>query len=168
MASIGLFYGTSQGHTRRVAELIQEAFECDGVDLHDISNAEARDLEDYDLLILGVSTYEHGVLQEHWDDFLWELQETDLHGKQVALFGLGNQVDYPQNFLDGMGTLYEAVRGLGGEVIGRWPTEGYTFKRSAAAVNDGFVGLAVDEENQPGLTEARVAQWVDQLRRELA
>ena len=47
--------------------------------------------------------------------------------------------------------------------VGAWPTEGYEFDDSTAIVNDQFVGLALDEENQADKMEQRIQDWLKQL-----
>jgi flavodoxin I len=168
MAPIGLFYGSTGGSTHRVARLVKDAFGDEEVRLHSVETADPEDLDQYDRLIFGVSTYGRGSLQEFWADFIWELDDVDLSGKKVALFGLGDQVEYPGSFLNAMGTLYEKARELGAEVVGYWPTEGYTFTGSNAIAEGAFVGLAIDEDRQRSLTEERVKQWVAQLLQEFA
>ncbi|NES97290.1 MAG: flavodoxin FldA, partial [Desertifilum sp. SIO1I2] len=42
------------------------------------------------------------------------------------------------------------------------------FTESKAIKNGKFVGLAIDEDNQPELTEERVKAWVAQLKREFS
>jgi hypothetical protein len=48
-------------------------------------------------------------------------------------------------------------------MIGAWDTEGYNFKKSKAIVDDRFVGLALDQENQKDLTPARLETWLTML-----
>ena len=62
----------------------------------------------------------------------------------------------------------EIVEGRGGIVIGHWPTEGYDFEASKGLVDDKhFVGLGIDEDRQPELTEERVDAWVKQIYEEM-
>jgi len=56
MDRIGIFYGSTSGHTRRVAELIRREFVGESVDVHDVSKAGEDDIEQYDMLILGAPT----------------------------------------------------------------------------------------------------------------
>jgi len=180
---IGLFYGSTGGNTRRVAELIRDAFAAEAVvELHDVRGATDEDFAPYDFLIFGAPTWHGGELQDDWEAFVSHLDAADLSGKTVALYGLGDQKAYPDAFLDALGTLYEHVKRRGANIIGRWPTNGYAFTHSSAvidgavtdaavedaAVEDGaFIGLALDEENQPDLTPARVTKWVKRLRLEM-
>ena len=168
MARIGLFYGSTTGHTQDVAERIASQFGHDQVELHDVSKAHPEDLDAYDALILGTSTWHWGGLQDEWAVFEDSLSAERLKGKKVALFGLGDQKNYADCFADGIGHLAAHVRTLGAEVIGAWPTQGYRFEHSAAVENGQFVGLVLDEHNQPDQTPERIHQWVQQLREQLA
>ena len=89
-------------------------------------------------------------------------------GRTFALFGLGNQVDYSDYFVDGIGILYTFLKEKGAKLIGRWPAEGYDFASQLPLTDDdtSFVGLALDEDNQPELTPDRAAEWVEQIRQE--
>ena len=90
-------------------------------------------------------------------------ENVDFSDKTVALFGLGDQEEYCDNFLDGMGTLYDKVVEGGATVVGNWSTDGYDHDESTAIRNDEFVGLALDEDNQDELSNERVEKWVEQI-----
>ncbi|MBE9143022.1 flavodoxin FldA [Planktothrix mougeotii] len=167
MAKIGLFYGTQTGNTQTIAELIQK--ELGGavvVDLQDVSDADVRDFDNYECIIIGCPTWNMGELQADWEGLYDELDAVDFNGKKVAYFGAGDQVGYADNFQDAMGILEEKIASLGGKTVGYWPTDGYDFSESKAVREDKFVGLAIDEDNQSELTDSRVKSWVSQLKRE--
>lgn len=169
MAKIGLFYGSTTGKTLTVAEMIQAELGGEAmVKLEDIASAEGSDLENYDYLIIGCPTWNIGDLQSDWDGFFPELDQINLHGKKVAYFGTGDQVGYADNFLDAIGILEAKIAERGGQTVGYWPRDGYDFNESRALKNGKFVGLAIDEDNQPDLTEARIKTWVAQLKLEFA
>ena len=96
-----------------------------------------------------------------------KLQTMNFSGKTVALFGTGDQIGYPDTFLDGMGMLYETFQFRGAKFVGFWPTEGYDFTSPLPLLDENhFVGLAIDEDNQPELTDERIAKWVEMIRPE--
>jgi len=167
MAKIGLFYGSTTGSTLKVAELIQKAFGPGQVQLVDVRRASPEDLSGYDVLILGTSTWHWGGLQDEWAIFEDQLTRPALTGKKVAFFGVGDQKRYPDHFVDGMGLLYDKVQRAGVPVVGRWPKDGYDYEASAAEVDGRLVGLALDEDNEPGNTPSRIHAWVQQLKEEL-
>lgn len=168
MTKIGLFFGTQTGNTQTLAEDIQKALGGDSiVTLHDVANAEADDLADYNTLIIGCPTWNIGEMQSDWEGLYEELDKVDFNGKTVAYFGPGDQVGYADNFQDAMGILEEKISGLGGKTVGHWSIDGYDFTESKAVKNGKFVGLALDEDNQSELTEQRIKAWTAQLKLEL-
>jgi len=168
MADIRLFYGSTTGHTGHVADLIKQEMGDALTSVTDIHDASAEDFQSADALILGIPTWNEGELQDDWETFLPSMEHLDLTGKKVALFGLGDAAAYTDEFVDGLGTLYEKVKGCGAEVVGAWPIEDYEFLRSKAVEGDHFVGLVIDEDNQPEMTERRVHDWVEMIQPVLA
>lgn len=167
MSSIGLFLGSTTGKTESVAEILQKEFGGDDVViLHNMSEVEASDFDEYQNLIVACPTWNIGELQDDWDGFFPELDEIDFSGKKVAYFGTGDQVGYPDNFLDAIGILEAKISELGGTTVGYWSTDGYNFNESKAVRDGKFVGLALDEDNQAELTDNRVKAWVSQLKKE--
>ncbi len=161
----GIFYGSTTGNTENAAELIGKLIEDSQV--QSIASASKSDLENYDLLILGTSTWGWGELQDDWADALDNVKSADLSGKAVALFGLGDQEAYTDTFVDGLLPICEAALAAGARLVGKWPTSGYHHQGSTAQDGDFFLGLALDEENQSAETEERINRWVDQLFTEL-
>ncbi len=166
MNKIGIVYGTTTGTTAKVAGSILAALGEERADLINVSSLAISDLEKYRNLILGVSTWGAGEMQDDWEGKLHLLKGADLKGKTVALFGLGDQNSYSDTFLDAMGTLYDALADAGVEPVGAWPTDGYDFEKSTAVRNGMFVGLAIDEDNQSKETRARIEAWLGQLEGE--
>ncbi|WP_029902912.1 flavodoxin [Prevotella sp. 10(H)] len=166
MKKIGLFYGTSTTKTATIAKKVQEAFGDVKIDIIPVEDAWKKDFEQYDNIIVGVSTWFDGELPTYWDEVKPELETLNMKGKKVAIFGLGDQVKYPDNFVDGIGILAEAFENVGAKIIGLTATRGYTFDHSVAVRGDKFTGLAIDFENQHSMTDQRIKDWVEQLKKE--
>lgn len=168
--AIGLFYGSTTCYTEMAAEKIQQALGGpEIVELHNVKDTSLKEMEQYDILILGISTWDYGEIQEDWD-LLWDdLDSLNLDGKIVALFGLGDQDGYGEWFLDAMGLLHDKVAAHAVQFIGYWPNQGYEFEASKALSTDGtqFVGLALDDETQYDLSDNRIETWTNQLLEEL-
>lgn len=160
----GIFYGSTTGNTENAANLICTLI--DGSKMTPVGEAERVDLEACDLLILGTSTWGLGDLQDDWADALGSLSHANLKGKKVALFGLGDQETYPGTFVDGIKDLHDAAIEAGATLVGMCSGDGYDFQDSAAFVDEQFLGLPLDEENQSELTEERIQKWVDQILKE--
>jgi len=120
----------------------------------------------YKNMVLGVPTWFDGELPHYWDEFMPAIEDLKLKGKKIALFGLGDQVGYPENFVDGIGLLATAMEKRGAKIIGLTSTETYTFERSVAVRDGKFLGLALDIENQAALADERIKAWVEQLKKE--
>lgn len=165
---IGLFYASSTCYTEIAAEKIQACIGDDRVDLHNIRHAALHLADNYKHLILGIPTWDYGELQEDWENHWEQLAEINWSAKTVALYGLGDQLGYPQWYQDALGYLWARIRQLGATTIGQWPTEGYQFESSIALAEDGkhFVGLALDDESEYELSDKRIAQWCQQIDRE--
>lgn len=167
-APIGLFYGSSTCYTEMAGEKIRRQLGEQRVDIFNISDTPIVTAQFYNYLIMGIPTWDYGELQEDWEEIWEELDEIELNGKKVALYGLGDQIGYPEWFLDAMGYLHSKLVARGAIPCGYWPKEGYDFEQSKALTSDGsqFVGLALDDENEFDLTEERIQSWCQQLERE--
>lgn len=161
MDKIGIFYGSSVGNTRFVAEKINKLIPSS--ELNPVEESEKSDIEKYNYIILGTSTWGIGNLQDDFETFVDTLVNTNLKGKKIALFGLGDQYTYPDTFCNGMGKLYALIKDKGCHFIGSWPTESYDFSESQAVIDNKFVGLALDEDNEPDLTDHRLQEWIKTL-----
>ncbi len=164
MKKIGLFYNTEATKTAEAGKKIREALVDIPVDVISIENAGLKDFEVYDFLILGVSTWFDGELPTSWDELLPGLKTLNLKNKKIAIFGLGDQVNYPDNFADAIGILADTFEACGATVTGSTPTAGYEFNQSLAVRDERFMGLVLDFENQAGLTDQRIRGWVEELK----
>ncbi|MCB2222264.1 MAG: flavodoxin [Bacteroidetes bacterium] len=165
MKKIGLFYGTTSGKTKRVAEQIKKEFGEKTVDLFDIKQIKPEDILKYDNLIFGTSAWGIVDMQDDWEVFIDDMVELDLKGKIIALYGLGDQKEYPGSFADALGTLYCRMPDKD-QIVGFFPTSGYKYYYSSAEKDGKFVGLVIDEDYQSEKTAERVKKWVTQLKKE--
>ena len=179
MGKIGIFFGTDTGRTRLIAKQIAKKLgdRLPGLVAPpvNIGRTTLADFLVYDALILGSSTLGDGELpglstglsQPSWEEFLPQLAGLDLSGKVVAIYGLGDQKKYSNEFVDAIGLIHDALVAVGARVVGRWPSVGYQFSASQALDGEHFLGLALDQINQPLLTEERLDAWLAIIRAEL-
>ena len=163
--TVGIFYGSSTGNTESAAEKIEARLAEHVMQVEDVAHADPADLENHDLILLGVSTWNIGEMQDDWAEFIPKMEGLNLSGKKVAFFAMGDASGYPYNFLDALGELWDAVKVLGSpELIGVWPTEEYDFEESKGLYDeDHFLGLGLDDDNEPELTDERIDAWLGQL-----
>ncbi|MBT00360.1 MAG: flavodoxin [Oceanospirillaceae bacterium] len=173
MARIGLFFGSDTGKTRKVAKMIGKKFDDETMAKPlNVNRADPDEFASYEYLILATPTLGEGLLpglsadmeDESWEEFLPKIEDKDFSGKTIALIGLGDQVGYPDEFVDALGELNEFFSERGAKIVGPWPTEGYEFNSSEAVGEDGnFVGLVLDLDNQSNLTDERLSTWLSQI-----
>lgn len=159
MAGIGLFFGSTEGNTENVAEQIQKELGSEKVKIHNVRYASADDVQKYDTLIFGCPTWEIGELQDDWETFIDILDDVNFSGKKVTYFGLGDAENYPNTFVDAIGIIHERLQDKGADFFGQWSPEEYSFAESKALLNGEFLGLVIDEENEPEKTPNRVSNW---------
>ncbi|MGC3977699.1 MAG: flavodoxin [Paludibacteraceae bacterium] len=161
MKSLAIIYGSTGDNTKNVAKKIAE--KITGADLLDVASITKADVEKYDNLIIGSSTWGLGDLQDDWDGFLPELKKADLTGKTISLFGLGDSSSYSDTYVDAMGIIFETIKDKGCNIIGSVSTAGYSFDSSRADNGGQFVGLALDEDNEFNKTDDRISEWVKDI-----
>lgn len=158
-----LVYSFNSQHTSKVAAVMKE-FLKGKVNEVNIEDAGFDELLKYDLHIMGVSTWFDGELPNYWDEYLPGLEEQDYSGKKIAIFGLGNQKEYPENYQDAMGILADFFSNRGAEIIGSTETDGYEFESSAAVKDGKFCGLAIDSCHTEKQKKQMVEQWVSVIQ----
>jgi flavodoxin I len=171
MEKIAIFFGPLNGAVHRVAKLVAEKIGSENVDLIHINGASTEDLSKYSKIIFGISTigrdtWDQKFSNVDWAKFFPVVSDFDFTGKKVAIFGLGDHITYAYHFVDSMGQLAKKVVEKGGQLVGKVSPDDYTFQDSEALVGGLFLGLPVDEDFEPELTEGRVAAWVNQLKAE--
>jgi flavodoxin I len=170
-AKVGIFFGTSTGSTESVADMIKEQLgdDADGpFDIETLEGSVAENFGKYGSLIVGTPTWNTGAETERsgtgWDEIYYStMQELNLQGKKVGVFGLGDQESYSENYADASGELHDVFESLGCQMMGYTSQEGYEHDDSKAIRGDKFCGLLCDEVNQEELSEERVKNWISQL-----
>ncbi len=161
-----LMYWPIGGNVETSAKIFKKLDKA--ITLKPIREVEQKDFEAADRIIIGSSTVGEETWGEEkanspWADFFKLLEKVEWSGKEVAIFGLGDQVRWPRHFVDGMAVIHDKLNALGANVKGEWPVEDYDFEESEAQKGDHFVGLALDEDNEPELSEERIKAWLKTL-----
>ncbi len=164
--STAIIYSFTSNKTAKAGQKIVDGFgkslKLDVVDADDLMEEK---FSEYDQLVLGVPTWFDGELPHYWDEFVPAMEEMDMKGKKVAIYGLADQVGYPENFADGVGILARLLRDRGAEIVGQTDIDNYTFESSHAIENGQFLGLVLDQENQARLSKKRIENWLEDLKK---
>jgi flavodoxin I len=164
MKKIGIFYSFNSTKTAKLGEKIIVAFGDENIEAIDAEIVTEELFNQYENIIVGVPTWFDGELPIYWDEFVPALERMNLNEKRIAIYGLGDQKGYPENFNDGVGIFADIVTKRGAEIIGYTQADEYEFDGSKAFDNGKFCGLCLDQENQARLTQKRIVDWVTQLK----
>lgn len=163
MKKIGIFYGSSTGYTADLADRIARALGVDMADVHNVAETAPSRVGEYDVILLGCSTWGDGDLQADFEDFLDGLEGMWLGGKKVAIFGCGDET-MSHTFGNALGDIYDRIRPTEAQVIAPFNTDGYSYDESKAIIDGKCVGLLIDETNHPDLTAAKIDAWTAEIR----
>jgi flavodoxin I len=171
MSKIAIFFGPENGSVHRVVKSLASKMENQKPDLILVNEATAADLARFDIIIFGISTVGRDTWDQKfgnidWSRFMPTVSSFDFTGKKVAIFGLGDHITYAYHFVNSMGLLAKIVVKNGGLLLGKVSPDGYTFQDSEALEGGQFLGLPIDEDFEPELTESRLNAWVAQLNLE--
>jgi flavodoxin I len=169
MSKIGLFFGPLKGSVNRVAEKVKTALGEQNIDMISVNDASADNLESYDKIIFGISTvgketWDSDFSNNDWSKFFPNISKVDYSGKTVAIFGLGDSVTYSNHFVNAMGVLAKELLKNGATIVGKVDPASYEFDESEAIFDGMFIGLPIDEDFQPELTDERVSNWVNSIK----
>ncbi|MEM7537179.1 MAG: flavodoxin [Chloroflexota bacterium] len=170
MSTIGIFYGSNTGNTEDSANAIGEQLHAlTGIepDVVEIGPLSVQTFLNYDKLVFGIPTWYVGEVQEDWEAVLDDIREMDLEGKQIAIFGHGDQYGYPDTYQDAIGIVGFICVEQGADLVGFWPLDGYDYDESVAEFEGMFMGLSLDD-NQEELTPERIETWSKQIAEEFA
>lgn len=167
-----LVYWPKKGSVEMNAHRIAETFGREEIDVSSIRETDPAILSNYRNLIIGCSTVGADNWQDAWSGNPWtrffirlDESQVDLSGKKIALFGLGDQIKYPEHFVNEMDNLKTELEKKGAKIVGKWPAKDYENTDSKALDGGFFIGLALDEDNQPGLSEKRIRDWTHELKK---
>jgi flavodoxin I len=169
MSKTAIFFGPLDGSVHKVAKKVRDEIGADKVEMVPVKDASAADLEKFDKIIFGISTvgsetWHSTYSNADWSKFLPEIGKVRYEGKTLAIFGLGDHITYAQTFVDHIGLLANALKKNGAELVGKVSADEYEFEDSKALEDDKFMGLPVDEDFEPELTDERVKKWVEQIK----
>lgn len=166
MKKTGIFYGSTTGTTEAVAKKIAENLGIDSKDIYNVATAGPADVADYDVLIIGASTWGAGDLQADMATFIDGLQSVYLGDKMVAIFGCGSG-QMKKTFCNSVGEIYHRLHDTHAQFFAPFNNDGYTYEHSDADVKGMIVGLCIDDATHPELTDIRVKEWCADIKQEL-
>ena len=170
MKKIILLYWGLGGNVERTANQIYNLFDPETIDISDVVSFDVNNLGKYELMILGHSTigaedWQEAKADNEWNAFFRRLEGIGKTNIIAASFGLGDQVLYPDHFVDSLGIYKEEMDNMNIPTIGSWPTAGYKYTDSDGEKDGAFFGLALDVDNEPELSQERMEKWTSEIKK---
>ena len=162
--NIGIIYGTNQGNTQNISEKVAEKLNAG---LFNISDLDLEKVQSLDFIIFATSTWGIGDLCSDWEMGLDKVDSLKLTDKTISFIGLGDQIVYGSTFCDALRIIYDKINASQLKHVGQWPTDEYEHDDSQSIINGKFMGLIIDEDNEPELTDERIDKWVEQVKTEV-
>lgn len=167
MKKIGIFYGSTTGTTEQVAKEIAADIGVRDADIHDVRTTAPSALGDYDVILIGSSTWGDGDIQDDMQDFIDGAGVVSLAGKYVGVFGCGDDT-MSETFCNAVRKIYDAMKKTGATMIGDFNTDGYEYEHSDAEENGRAVGLLIDNVNHDNLSPEKIKEWTDEIKRQIS
>lgn len=163
MDKTAIIFGSTTGMTEDIAKKIASQLNISKENVYEVANITPEIVSQYDVLLLGSSTWGSGELQDDWYDGVEVLKKSDLNGKKISFFGTGDSYSYSDTFCDALGLIYREIESSGATFIGQVDASDYTFDESVSVIDGKFVGLALDETNETNKTGERISRWIKSL-----
>lgn len=146
MAKAAIIYGSTTGNTERLSEAVAHGLRDGGMEVTVINATDANTgkLADFNLIVLGCSTWGTGELQDDFVDFYNGMTTELFEGKKTAVFGSGDSNMFPDCFCEAVITIESRLKECNAGVI----TESLKV--------DGDVEAALEDTKSWGLGIAKV------------
>ncbi len=115
-----MLYASSTGNTELIAEAIVDYLEQTGHQVQtksfDFDPIDVGELLEYDAVLIGTYTWDEGELPYEVEDFYEELEDVDLSGKPVGVFGSCDSF-YPDTFGGAIELMGDRLVDLGAKLV---------------------------------------------------
>lgn len=114
-----VIYGSTTGNTETLSQAVEKGLIKGGMEVTvmDVTKAEINKLGDFDLIVLGCSTWGEGELQDDFIAFYDAMKNDHFDQKKVAVFGPGDSDMYPDYFCDAVTIIETKVKECGGDIV---------------------------------------------------
>jgi len=112
-----VIYGSTTGNTEEVANYVGNGLREAGheVIVKNVADSTPQELTGYDIVLLGSSTWNEGLLQDDFVPFYEQMTGLSLAGKKAAAFGCGESIY--EFFCGAVDTLEKKLKELGAEIV---------------------------------------------------
>lgn len=116
MAKAIVVYGSTSGNTEKLSEAVAAGLKTEALEVvrMNVADSTSEVLKDYEVIVLGCSTWGDGELQDDFIRFEADMKKLNLVGKKGAVFGPGDSM-YPQ-FCQAVYVLADTLKAAGAEI----------------------------------------------------
>ena len=113
-----LIYGSTTGNTEKLARSMVPGLEEGGVVVivKNVAAAGVEELADYEVVVLGASTWGYGEMQDDFVPFYDKMDKLSLAGRKAAAFVPGDKEGFPDTFCESVDMLEEKLKQCGAEI----------------------------------------------------
>jgi len=117
MSKIIMVLASMTGNTQEMADFIAEGVREEGVELEvkEVLDANALELESYGGILLGAYTWGDGELPDEFLDFYDDMDSLNLRGKKAAVFGSCDSAY--EHYGAAVDILIDKLKGLGADIV---------------------------------------------------
>jgi flavodoxin I len=118
MAKLLIIYGSTTGMTELVALEVEKTLIAESVEveLKNVLDSNITDLEPYEYILFGVSTWDFGALQYDFEVFHEQLKDFDMTGKKFSVFGTGDK-SYGESYCEAVRIVKKTCLDRNGELL---------------------------------------------------
>lgn len=114
-----IIFGSTTGMTEMSAKEVAEGLRLSGINkivIKNVLDVSIKDLDKYEFIVFGCSTWDYGALQYDFDPFHEEMKEYDFTGKKIAVFGCGDK-SYGDTYCLALKIIQNTVEEQDGEIL---------------------------------------------------
>ena len=111
-----IVYGSTTGNTEKLAGLIKDQLDYNTTVVN-VTEVNIEDIKQADLVLFGSSTWGYGDLQDDFEAFIDNINADLVGGKDVAVFGCGDEDGFADVFCNAVDIITEKVLEAGGNLV---------------------------------------------------
>jgi len=113
---IYIIYASNTGNTETLAQMIKEHLSVPAT-VVSVTDVNLDDMSNSDLVLFGSSTWGYGNLQDDFEEFIEQMTPGRLAGKNVAVFGCGDQDNFEDMFCHATDIIREKALECGANIV---------------------------------------------------
>lgn len=111
-----IVYGSTTGNTEKLAHLIKDQLDYPTTVVN-VTDVKLSDIKQADLVLFGSSTWGYGDLQDDFEAFIDKIDADLVGGKDVAVFGCGDEDGFADVFCNAVDTITDKVLEAGANLV---------------------------------------------------